>query len=109
MIPVIEKMKGNGGQLESASPTEPASRSSREARAKVGSSGWIRASNPPVNRRKTTVLPRVASDCIESPDRELTPETLASLDDPNNRSDAADCGLNPGLDVSKGQEKDKVP
>src|SRR5213593_2564970 len=39
-----------GWQKISASPTEPANRSSREARAKVGSSGWARTSNPPVNR-----------------------------------------------------------
>ena len=74
---------------------------------KVGSSGWIRTSNPPVNRRKTGLLPLVAEDCVESPDRELTSEKSGSIGVQTDRSRAGVCGFDPGLDVSKGQGKDK--
>jgi hypothetical protein len=54
-------------------------------------------------------LPGDADDCAKSPDRELTSEKPVSIDHPNDGSDAAVCRTDPGLDVSKGQEKGKVP
>jgi hypothetical protein len=50
-------------------------------------------------------LPRVASDCAGSPDRELTSEKSGSIDDPETRSDAGVCRSDPRLGVSKGQGK----
>jgi hypothetical protein len=70
----------------------------------VGSSGWTRTSNPPVNRRKTAVLPPVAAHGAETPDRELDPMNTEPIDDP---ADAAVGRRNPRLDVNKGQEKGK--
>jgi hypothetical protein len=66
----------------------------------IGSSGWT--SNPPVNRRKTAVLPPVAAPCADAPDRELDPINTGPIDD---QRDAAISRPNPRLDVSKGQEK----
>jgi hypothetical protein len=50
-------------------------------------------------------LPLFAGDGVESPDPELTPEKSAWIDDQKSRSDAAVCGPDPGLGVSKGQGK----
>src|SRR5258708_12068378 len=69
------------------------------------SSGWIRTSNPPVNRRKTPVLPPVAAPCADAPDRELDRINTGPIDDP---TDASDGLPNPPLGVSKVQEKGKV-
>src|SRR5258708_964715 len=69
------------------------------------SSGWIRTSNPPVNRRKTPVLPPVAAPCADAPDRELDRINTGPIDDP---TDASVGRPNPRLGVSKGQEKGKV-
>jgi hypothetical protein len=72
----------------------------------IGSSGWTRTSNPPVNRRKTGVLLRFAARCEQSPERELDPINIGPIDDSD---DASVSRPNPRLDVSKGQEKGKVP
>lgn len=48
-------------------------------------------------------LTRVASDCAESPDRELDPMKSSAIDDQTNSSDAAVCRSEPRLGVSKGQ------
>jgi hypothetical protein len=69
-----------------------------------GSSGWTRTSNPPVNRRKRTVLPPVAAPCGEGPDHESDPINTSPIDD---QRDAGIGRPNPRLDVSKGQEKGK--
>jgi len=53
-------------------------------------------------------LPLFANVCDESPDRELSPDKSASIDDRKNRSDAAVCGDHPPLDDSKRQGKGKV-
>ena len=71
----------------------------------IGSSGWTRTSNPPVNRQKAPVLPTVAATCAESPDRELDPMNTRPIEEGN---DAAVSCPNPRLGVSKGQEKGKV-
>jgi hypothetical protein len=71
----------------------------------IGSSGWIRTSNPPVNSQKTPILPPVAAPCAEAPDRELDPIDTGPIDDP---SDAAVSRSKPRLGVSKGQEKGNV-
>ena len=60
---------------------------------------------PPVNRGNTTDLPRVASDCVTSPDRKSEAETSDSIDDQKNRSDATVWRSEPRLGVSKGQGK----
>lgn len=67
-----------------------------------GSSGWTRTSNPPVNSRKTGVLPPVASACADVPDRKLDPINIHPID---NCADAAVSRPRPRLGVSKRQEK----
>jgi len=71
----------------------------------IGSSGWIRTSNPPVNSRKTPDLPRVASDCAESADRESDSMRSSAIDDQKHSSDASVCRAEPRLGVSKGHRK----
>jgi hypothetical protein len=72
-----------------------------------GSSGKTRTCNPPVNSRKTAVLPPVAAPCVaKTPDREFDPINTGPIDD---LTDAAVSRPNPLLGVSKGQEKGKVP
>jgi hypothetical protein len=71
----------------------------------IGSSGWTRTSNPPVNRRKPPILPPVAAPCIEMPDRGLDPIITEPIDD---RGDAAVSRRIPRFGVSKGQEKGEV-
>jgi hypothetical protein len=51
-------------------------------------------------------LLRFAARWEQSPERVLDPINIASIDDPD---DAWVGRPNPGLDVSKGQEKGKVP
>jgi len=68
----------------------------------IGSSGWTRTSNPPVNRRKTTDLPGVAEVCGESPKREIDPIKPSAIDDP---VDAAVCTPKRRLGARGGQEK----
>jgi hypothetical protein len=70
-----------------------------------GSSGWTRTSNPPVNKRKTTILPPVAASCATTPDRDSDPANAAAIDD---QTDAVVSRPNPRSDVSKGQEKGKT-
>ncbi len=70
-----------------------------------GSSGWIRTSNPPVNRRKTDDLPALAASCGDVPDRELDLVESSPIED---QSDAALCPSKPRLGVSRGQEKGKL-
>jgi hypothetical protein len=71
----------------------------------IGSSGWTRTSNPPVNRRKTAILPPVAPFCAETPDRELHSINTGPIEDQN---DAPVSRPNPRLDVGKGQQKGNV-
>jgi hypothetical protein len=80
-------------------------RRERNGAQEAGSSGWTRTSNPPVNRRKTIVSPRVASDCGESSDRESDSMKSSAIDDQKDSSDAFICRSEPRLGVSKGQGK----
>ena len=73
-----------------------------EAKLEIGSSGWTRTSNPPVNRKKTAVLPPVAAPCAEAPDRDWDPVSAGPIDD---QTDAAVSRPNPRLDVSKGKKR----
>jgi hypothetical protein len=70
-----------------------------------GSSGWTRTSNPPVNRRKTAILPPVAAVCAETPDRELD---LINIGPINDLTDAAVSRPNPRLGVQQRARKGKV-
>jgi len=68
----------------------------------IGSSGWTRTSNPPVNRRKTATLPLVAASRAETPDRESHSINTGPIDEQN---DAAVSRPNPRLGVGREQEK----
>jgi len=67
----------------------------------IGSSGWTRTSNRPVNSERTAILPPVAARA-EAPVRELDPINTGPIDD---QRDAAVSRPDPRLDVSKGQEE----
>jgi hypothetical protein len=70
-----------------------------------GSSGWIRTSNPPVNRRKQALLPRLAGVCADVRDRASEPINPSPIDD---RKHASLCRSLPRLGVSKGQGEIRV-
>jgi hypothetical protein len=52
-------------------------------------------------------LPRVATDCSESSDRESEPMKSSAIDDQKKSTDASVCCPEPRLGVSKGQGKGK--
>ena len=49
---------------QSASQSEKAEGETNENAREIGSSGWTRTSNPPVNSRKTPTWPQLAAGCF---------------------------------------------